>query len=38
VQVKLAFGDGDIWAKITPWASDDLALPVGQSVLLRSKA
>ena len=37
VQVKLAFGDDYIWANITPWASDDLALTVGQSVYAQIK-
>ncbi|WP_366931874.1 TOBE domain-containing protein [Moritella sp.] len=37
VQVKLAFGNDHIWANITPWASDDLALTVGQSVYVQTK-
>jgi len=37
VQVKLAFGDDHIWANITPWACDDLALRVGQSVYAQIK-
>nr|WP_256597698.1 TOBE domain-containing protein [Moritella viscosa] len=37
VQVKLAFGDDHIWANITPWACDDLALTVGQSVYAQIK-
>ncbi|SGZ01500.1 Molybdenum ABC transporter, ATP-binding protein [Moritella viscosa] len=37
MQVKLAFGDDHIWANITPWACDDLALTVGQSVYAQIK-
>ncbi|SGZ02010.1 Molybdenum ABC transporter, ATP-binding protein [Moritella viscosa] len=37
VQVKLAFGDDHIWANITQWACDDLALTVGQSVYAQIK-
>ncbi|PKH08109.1 molybdenum ABC transporter ATP-binding protein ModC [Moritella sp. Urea-trap-13] len=37
VQVKLAFGQEHIWANITPWACDDLALTVGQTVYAQIK-
>jgi len=37
VQVKLAFGDDHIWANITPWSCDELALKVGQTVYAQIK-
>lgn len=37
VQVKLLLGNDHIWANITQWACDELALTVGQSVFAQIK-
>lgn len=37
MQIKLALGDEHIWANITRWAFDDLALSIGQTVYAQIK-
>lgn len=38
IDVKLAMGDQWLWARITPWARDELGLKPGQWVYAQIKS
>ncbi|MGF1764196.1 molybdenum ABC transporter ATP-binding protein ModC [Aliivibrio kagoshimensis] len=37
IQLKLALGNDELWANVTPWACDDLSLVAGKSVYAQIK-